>query len=130
MPTKKQSQFNELTKAELEIMQIVWEINKEFIVRNVHDKFNEPKPAYNTVSTIVRILDSKGFLVHKSYGRTNVYQAAVSKEEYTNSYMHGVLSNFFDGSLSRLVTFFSQRKDISLKEADEILEIMNHLKQN
>lgn len=129
MRTNKKTLFNELTKAELEVMQIIWEINNEFIVRDVHSRFTSSMPAYNTISTIVRILDSKGFLAHKAYGRTNVYHAVVSKEEYTKSYMHSVLSNFFDGSLSRLVNFFSQRKDISLEETDEILEILNRAKQ-
>lgn len=115
----------ELTKAELDIMQNIWKLNKEFIVRDVHDMLPAPKPAYNTVSTLVRILDTKGFLTHKSYGHTNVYSAAVTKDEYTGYYMKGVLNSFFDGSVSRLVNFFSSNKNLSVQEADEIMRLLN-----
>ncbi|MBR5934796.1 MAG: BlaI/MecI/CopY family transcriptional regulator [Bacteroidaceae bacterium] len=121
--TKKRIQ--ELTRAELEIMQVVWKIGHEFVVRDVHELLPDPKPAYSTVSTIVRILDTKGFLSHKTYGHSNVYQAAVSKEDYTDSYMHGVLNSFFGGSVSRLVNYFSQRNSISVEETDEILRILD-----
>ena len=70
---------------------------------------------------IVRILENKGFVSHKAYGRTYEYFPAVAKEDYTNSYMKNVLNNFFDGSVSRMVNFFSAQKSISLKETDEIL---------
>ncbi len=121
----KTPKMQELTKAELEIMQIVWKLDGEFIVRDVHDMMPEPKPAYNTVSTMVRILDSKGFLTHKTYGHTNVYMAAVTKDEYTGRFMQGVLNSFFGGSVSRLVTFFSDNKNLSVKEADEIINMLN-----
>jgi len=125
MDNKKQK-LQELTKVELEVMQIIWKLDKEFIVRDVHDMMPEPKPAYNTVSTMVRILDSKGFLSHRTIGHTNLYQAAVTKNEYTGSFMQGVLNSFFDGSVSRLVTFFSDNKNLSVKEADEILKMLNN----
>ena len=103
----------ELTKAELEIMQVIWK-----------DEMSEPKPAYNTVSTIVRILESKGFVSHKAYGRTYEYFPLVPKDEYTGSYMRTVLDNFFDGSVSRMVNFFSSQQSISTEETDEILRIL------
>lgn len=124
MDNKKQK-LQELTKVELEVMQIIWKFDKEFIVRDVHDMMPEPKPAYNTVSTMVRILDSKGFLTHRTIGHTNLYQAAVTKHEYTGSFMQGVLNSFFDGSVSRLVSFFSDNKNLSVSEADKILEMLN-----
>ncbi len=117
--------MQELTKVELEIMQIIWKLDGEFIIRDVHDNMPEPKPAYNTISTMVRILDSKGFLTHKTYGHTNVYMAAVTKDEYTGRFMQGVLNSFFGGSVSRLVTFFSDNKNLSVKEADEIINMLN-----
>ena len=117
--------MQELTKVELEIMQIIWKLDGEFIIRDVHDNMPEPKPAYNTVSTMVRILDSKGVLTHKTYGHTNVYMAAVTKDEYTGRFMQGVLNSFFGGSVSRLVTFFSDNKNLSVKEADEIINMLN-----
>lgn len=121
--TKKRIQ--ELTKAELEIMQVIWTIGKEFVIRDVHELLPDPKPAYSTVSTIVRILDTKGFLSHKTYGHSNVYSTAVSKDDYTDSFMHGVLNSFFGGSVSGLVSYFSSRKSISVQETDEILKILN-----
>ena len=121
----KTQKVQELTKAELEIMQIVWKLDAEFIIRDVHEMMPEPKPAYNTVSTMVRILDSKGFLTHKTYGHTNVYMAAVTKDEYTGRFMQGVLNSFFGGSVSRLVTFFSDNKKLSVKDADEIINMLN-----
>lgn len=114
----------ELTKAELEIMQVIWQKEK-VLVHDVLAELPEPKPAYNTVSTIVRILEKKGFVSHKAYGRTYEYFPIVGKEEYTNIYMHTVLDNFFEGSLSRMVNFFSAQKSISLEETDEILKILN-----
>lgn len=117
----------ELTRAELEIMQVLWA--KGAVV--VHDILNEmepPKPAYNTVSTIVRILEKKGFVSHKAYGKTHEYFPLVSKGDYARRYMDTVLSNFFDGSVSSLVSFFSQNKAISVEETDAILEMLKNRK--
>lgn len=113
----------ELTKAELEIMQVIWKRGK-VLVHDILDEMSEPKPAYNTVSTIVRILESKGFVSHKAYGRTYEYFPLVPKDEYTGSYMRTVLDNFFDGSVSRMVNFFSSQQSISTEETDEILRIL------
>lgn len=117
------SRPQELTKAELEIMQVIWKKGK-VLVHGILDDLPEPKPAYNTVSTIVRILENKGFVSHKAYGRTYEYFPVVAKEEYTNTYMRTVLDNFFEGSVSRMVNFFSAQKSISLEETDEILKIL------
>ena len=134
----------ELTRAELEIMQVIWKKGK-VLVHDILEEMPEPRPAYNTVSTIVRILESKGFVSHKAYGRTYEYFPLVAKEEYTGTYMRRtyeyfplvakeeytgtymrtVLDNFFDGSVSRMVNFFSSQKSISVEETDEILKILN-----
>ncbi len=114
----------ELTKAELEMMQVIWDKEK-VLVHDILDVLPEPKPAYNTVSTIVRILEQKGFVGHKAYGRTYEYFALVSKEDYTQRYMTTVLDNFFDGSLSRLVSFFSKQESISAGEQAEIIKMLN-----
>ena len=122
---KNKTKLQELTKGELETMQVIWKLDGEFIVRDVHDLMPDPKPAYNTVSTMVRILDTKGYLTHRTLGHTNLYKAAITKQEYTGTFMQGVLNSFFDGSISRLVTFFSDNRNISVKEADEILNMLN-----
>ncbi len=118
----------ELTKAELELMQIIW-AKEKVLIHDILDALEEPKPAYNTVSTIVRILEKKGFVSHKAYGKTYEYFAIVGKEEYTRTYMNNVLKNFFDGSFSSLVSFFASDKSISAKEADEIMQMINDSKK-
>lgn len=125
--TKRTEQPQELTRAELEVMQILWRKGRG-VVHDFLGEFEEPRPAYNTVSTIVRILEKKGFVDHKAYGKTHEYFPTVSKEEYTSRYMKGVLNNFFDGSLSRLVSFFSDNKSISVEETDEILKMLSERK--
>ena len=113
----------ELTKAELELMQVIWDKEK-VLVHDILEVLPEPKPAYNTVSTIVRILEQKGFVGHKAYGRTYEYFPLVSKEAYTQRYMTTVLDNFFDGPLSRLVRFFSEQEPIPPGEVNEILNML------
>lgn len=114
----------ELTRAELEIMQVLWEKENAF-VNDVMAVLPEPKPAYNTVSTVIRILEKKGFVGHKSYGRTFQYHPLISKEEYTNGFMYNVLNSFFDGSVTQMVSFFAQKEKISLSEMNKIMEILN-----
>lgn len=113
----------ELTRAELEIMQILWSLGRGF-VNDVLAVMPEPKPAYNTVSTIIRILEKKGFVAHDSYGKSHEYYPLVDKDSYTGCFMNSVLNNFFDGSASRMVSFLSSNKSISLEEADEIMKML------
>jgi predicted transcriptional regulator len=113
----------ELTRAELEIMQILWSLGRGF-VNDVLAVMPEPKPAYNTVSTIIRILEKKGFVAHNSYGKSHEYYPLVDKDSYTGCFMNSVLNNFFDGSASRMVSFLSSNKSISLEEADEIMKML------
>ncbi|WP_295937538.1 BlaI/MecI/CopY family transcriptional regulator [uncultured Alistipes sp.] len=117
----------ELTRAELEIMQVLWKKGAT-VVHGVLDEMDDPKPAYNTVSTIIRILEKKGFVSHKAYGKTHEYYPLVSKDEYARRYMDTVLDNFFGGSVSRLVSFFSENKAITLEETDAILDMLKNRK--
>lgn len=117
----------ELTRAELEIMQVLW-AKGAVVVHDILDEMDEPKPAYNTVSTIVRILEKKGFVSHKAYGKTHEYFPLISKDDYARRYMDTVLNNFFGGSVSRLVSFFSENKAISLEETDAILDMLKKRK--
>lgn len=117
----------ELTRAELEIMQVLWEKGAA-VVHGILDGMPEPHPAYNTVSTIVRILEKKGFVSHKAYGKTHEYFPLVSKDDYARRYMDTVLDNFFGGSVSRLVSFFAEHKSISLEETDTILQMLSERK--
>lgn len=119
MKTKAQ----ELTRAELEIMQILWKIERGF-VNNILEAMPEPKPAYNTVSTIVRILEKKGFVAHNSFGKSHEYYPVVDRQSYTRGFMSNVLENFFGGSVGNMVSFLSHEKGITVSEADEIIEIL------
>lgn len=117
----------ELTRAELEIMQVLWR-REAAVVHDILAELEEPRPAYNTVSTIVRILEKKGFVDHKAYGKTYEYYPTMSKDDYARRYMDTVLNNFFGGSVSRLVSFFSENKALSVEETDAILEMLRERK--
>ncbi len=126
---KKKLEIRELTKAELQIMQILWKLENAF-VNDIIDELPMPKPAYNTVSTIIRILEKKGIVSHKPFGKTFQYYPLVKKEEYIERYMGGVLNSFFSDSLSNLVSFFSKKENLSLEETDKILKILENHKNN
>lgn len=117
----------ELTRAELEIMQVLWAEGPS-VVHAILERLDEPRPAYNTVSTIVRILEKKGYVAHKAYGKTHEYYPVVSKDAYARRYMDTVLNNFFGGSVSRMVSFFSENKAISVEETDAILQMLRERK--
>lgn len=126
---KKPVEIKELTKAELQIMQIMWKLGSAF-VNDIIEELPEPKPAYNTVSTIIRILEKKGVVSHNSFGKTFQYFPLIKREEYIERYMGGVLSSFFSDSLSNLVSFFSKKENFSLEETDKILKILENHKKN
>lgn len=115
--------LNELTKAEEMVMQILWRLGKGF-VNDIIAEMPEPKPAYNTVSTIIRILEKKGFVGHTAFGKTFEYHPVVSKEKYTKFYLKGMVSRYFSDSFSQMVSFFSRNEDIDIAEMEKILEIM------
>jgi len=115
--------MKELTRAEEQVMQVLWRIKKGF-VKDMLEFFDNPKPAYNTVSTIVRILQDKGFVRHKTYGRTHEYYPAVSKDEYSKTHLNTFVKNYFSNSFEKMVSFFAKEKSISVKEMEEIMKIM------
>jgi BlaI family transcriptional regulator, penicillinase repressor len=124
--------IRELTKAEEQVMQILWDLEKG-MAGQVLEKFEDPKPAYNTVSTIIRILEQKGFVGHKAYGRTHEYFPIISKKDYTSMYFKNFVSNYFGNSYHSLVSFFARDNSLSLKELEQIQqtidkEIMKHKK--
>jgi BlaI family transcriptional regulator, penicillinase repressor len=111
-----------LTKAEEQVMQILWEM-EEGIVRDIRNCFSDPKPARNTVSTVVRVLEKKGFVGHKAYGNLHVYKPLVSKSEYSKSQLFGLLETYFNNSFPALASFFAKEKDLTIKELDAIMEM-------
>ena len=104
-------------------MQVLWKIKRGF-VKEILDHFDEPKPAYNTVSTIIRILQDKGFVDHKAYGRTHEYFPVVSKEEYSKMHLSTFVNDYFSNSFEKMVSFFAKEKRISIKEMGDIMKIM------
>jgi len=122
-------EFKELTKAEEQIMQVLWDLKAAF-VKEVIEQLEEPKPAYNTVSTITRILESKGFVKHEAFGKSHRYAPLISKEAYMSYATEKLLSNYFGSSVENMVSFFVQKDKIDLKEADEILKMIQKFKNN
>ncbi len=110
-----------LTKAEEQIIQILWQLEKAS-VKDVLNRLPDPKPAVTTVSTIIRILESKGFVDHQQMGRGFVYFPIVKKEDYTQFSMRKMINNYFDGSFKNLVSFFAKNEEIDVQELEEILK--------
>lgn len=117
--------MRELTRAEEQVMQVLWKIDRGF-VKDILEHFDEPRPAYNTVSTIVRILQDKGFVGHKAYGRTHEYFPMITKDEYSKVHMTNFVKNYFSDSFENMVSFFAREKRISVKEMEEIMKIMEN----
>lgn len=122
------SKLKELTKAEEQVMQYLWDLEKAF-VKDILARMPEPKPAYNTVSTIVRILEDKGFIHHKAYGKTHEYFPIVSKEEYSSFTAGNLLSNYFNGSVKDLVSFFVKEQKLDVGDLDAIMKSINQNKK-
>jgi BlaI family transcriptional regulator, penicillinase repressor len=113
--------MKELTRAEEQVMQILWQVEKGF-VKDLIDQIPSPKPAYNTVSTIIRILERKGFVGHNAYGKTFEYFPLISKKEYTKGFMKSFMSSYFSGSFQEMVSFFAKEDNMSLTDLDEMMD--------
>jgi BlaI family transcriptional regulator, penicillinase repressor len=110
-----------LTKAEEQVMQFLWEMG-EGLVKDVRDRFDDPKPARNTVSTVIRVLEKKGFISHRDYGKVYVYYPLVNKSEYSKGQLFGLLKDYFNNSFPAMATFFAREKDLSIKDLEQLLE--------
>ena len=118
--------LKELTKAEDQVMQILWKLQKGF-VKDIIEEMPNPKPAYNTVSTIVRILETKGFVDHKAYGKTHEYFPVITKEKYTKFYLNNLIKGYFNGSFQNLVSFFAKENKMDIHDLEKLLEeLKNH----
>ncbi|MBN1180683.1 MAG: BlaI/MecI/CopY family transcriptional regulator [Bacteroidales bacterium] len=114
--------MKKLTNAEEDVMQILWDIGKGF-VKDVIDKMPDPKPPYNTVSTVIRILEKKDFISHTQYGNTYEYYPVVSREDYAKVHFNGFLSNYFNNSFPKMAAFFARENNLSMKELEEIIRL-------
>jgi predicted transcriptional regulator len=120
----------QLTKAEEQVMQILWDM-EEGLVKDIREQFEDPKPARNTISTVVRVLEKKGFVAHKAYSNIHIYYPLVSKNEYSKNQLFGLMEGYFNNSFPAMASFFAKEKDLSIKELDELLDdTRKELKRN
>jgi len=119
----------ELTKAEEQVMQILWNLEKAF-VKEIIEKFDNPKPAYNTVSTIIRILEKKNFVSYNSFGKTHQYYPLVKKDSYKKSSLNKMIDGYFNKSYKNLVSFFSSVEELSIEDMEEIKKMMDQKIKN
>ena len=115
--------MKELTKAEEQIMQYLWKIEKGFL-KDIAEQFAEPRPAYTTVSTVIRVLVKKGFIKFNTYGKLHEYYPAISKKEYSRNFFKSWIGNFFNHSNKKFVSFFMQDEDMNLTELEEMKKLI------
>lgn len=117
--------MQKLAAREEQIMLILWRLERAF-VKEIVEEFPEPKPHYNSISTMVRILEEKGFIGHKAFGRTHQYFPAISQEEYTEVEVGDVVDKYFDSSVTKLISHFASEEKISSGELEEILKMIKN----
>ena len=115
--------MEKLTNKEEEILHILWQLKKGF-VKDVVSKLPNPKPHYNTISTIIRKMEDKGYIKYIAYGKTHEYYPVVTKEEYRKKYMNNTITNYFENSYKNAVSFFAREEKISIKELKEIINLI------
>ena len=110
-----------LTKAEEQVMQILWDL-KEGTVKQVIEGFNESKPAYTTVATVLKVLEKKEFVAHKPLGNTYLFYPTLSKKEYTSDQFGSLLKNYFGGSFPKMATFFARENNLDISELEAMIK--------
>ena len=113
-----------LTKAEEEIMQLIWNL-EPCLVRDIIENLGQPDIPHSTISSVVRILEKKGFVTHKAYGKTHEYRATVSKDEYAQQNVKSLIKKYFGGSPKQLVSFLVRENDLDMKELSELMKTLN-----
>lgn len=116
--------MKELTKAEEQLMQYLWKIGKGFL-KDIVEEFPEPKPAYTTISTVIRVLVKKGFVAYNTYGKIHEYYPLIPKSEYFKSHFKILVKNFFSGSLTNFASFFTSNEAVDLTQLEEIKKIVD-----
>ncbi|MCY1636534.1 MULTISPECIES: BlaI/MecI/CopY family transcriptional regulator [Marinifilum] len=115
--------MKELTKAEEQIMQYLWKLEKAFL-KDIIEEFPQPRPAYTTISTVVRVLVKKGFIGFETFGKVNQYYPLVSKKVYTRDFMKGMIKSFFNDSVGGFTSFFAKEQDLSLSQLEEMKSLI------
>ncbi len=124
---KRKQTLPTLTKAEEEVMQIIWQ-KERCVVRDILDHLGDPEMPHSTISSVVRILEKKGFVNHKAYGKTHEYFPIVAKEEYAQHGVKSLMEKYFGGSPKQLVSFLVQKDNLDLKELNELMKTLNDAK--
>ena len=119
-----------LTKVEEEIMQIIWRLDRCTVRDIINEMVQDPKPPHSTISSVARILEKKGFLGHKAYGRTYEYFPIIAKETYSKESLSSLVSNYFGGSAKRLISFLAKKEDISLQDLSEMIEKLDNSEES
>ncbi|WP_231465784.1 MULTISPECIES: BlaI/MecI/CopY family transcriptional regulator [unclassified Pedobacter] len=117
--------MEELTKTEERIMQVLWKLEKAFVKDIIDELDDEPKPPYNTISSIVRLLEKKGYVNYKAYGKTYEYFPSISKEDYARTTFSKMISGYFNNSPASLLSFMVKEEKLSDKDIEEIKKIIN-----
>lgn len=117
--------MEELTKTEERIMQVLWKLQKAFVRDIIDELEEEPKPPYNTISSIVRLLEKKGYVAYKAYGKTYEYFPAISKDDYTKTTFSKMFSGYFDNSPASLLSFMVKEEKLSEKDIEELKALIN-----
>lgn len=118
-----------LTKAEEQVMQILWNLD-EGVVKDIVDKFEEPRPAYTTVATVLTVLEKKGFVACRKIGNVKLLSPEISKREYTGFQFRSLLSDYFNGSFPQMATFFARENNLGIRELEEMLKMTEEELQN
>ncbi|WP_421872457.1 BlaI/MecI/CopY family transcriptional regulator [Marinoscillum sp.] len=121
--------MKELTQRELAALEILWDIEKGF-VNDVLDKYPDPKPPYTTVSSIIRILEDKGYVGHKAYGKTHEYFPLISRIKYKKYVVKDLVGNFFGGSINNVVSFMAEEDELSDSDIREIANLIEKYKRD
>lgn len=119
--------MKELTKAEEQVMKVLWNEGHAF-VKDLLKHFPDPKPAYNTISTIVRILEKKGFVDHEEFGKSHRYFPVVDKESYRDERFTDLMKGYFNNSMKQVLSHFSDSKNLDIREADELINMLEEIK--
>jgi predicted transcriptional regulator len=124
---KRNSSIQQLTKAEEEVMQIIWQLDR-CLVKDIIDKLGDPEIPHSTISSVVRILEKKGFVGHKAYGKTHEYFPTIGKEDYAQHGVKSLMEKYFGGSPKKLVSFLVQSENLNLKELNDLMKALDKQK--
>ena len=117
-----------LTNNEEEVMRIIWELEKA-LVRDVLNKLPAPRPPYTTLASVIRQLENKGYLDHKTYGNTHEYFPLVSKKTYQHSSFNQLVKNYFEGSAKNVLSFMVKEQKLSEKDIEELEKMVENFKK-